>query len=153
MSRLSTSLYQGHDTMNVDPIEKESPKNGHPFSGEKDKEQASPASNGFLIKNSRFMYREIRDHRMIRSPRHDDFIVAKIHDDLIEKLSQEYICTEIHDPLLDESPKIQELVSHVTWKRDLLKGEAGELLKICVDSREDCARGCISLRSRSSGPL
>lgn len=120
--------------MNVDPIVKESPKNDHPFSGEKDKEQASPASNGFLIKNSRFMKREIRDHRMIRSPRYDDFVVAKIHDDLIEKLSQEYICSEIHDPLLDESPKIQELVSLVTWKRDVQKEKMRELLKICTNS-------------------
>lgn len=88
-------------------------------------------TNGFLIRNSRFLKKQDRDQRLIRSPCCEDFIVAKIHNDLIEKFQRNHVLVEVYDPLLEEDTQVQVLVSLATAKRESMHKTLNQLLDRC----------------------
>jgi putative DNA primase/helicase len=92
--------------------------------------KSSRLSNAFVVKNSRYMKRDDRDPRMLKSVLHDDYVVSKEHADLIEKLEKTYVLTETYDPIVDEAPEIQKLTSLLIWKKEQLAKATKELLKV-----------------------
>jgi Protein of unknown function (DUF3987) len=97
-------------------------------------EENSSPPNAILFEQSRYLKKSNRDQRLIRSPRFEDFIVAKSHTDLIEDLKKSYVFREVYDPLIDESPKVQELTSIKIWKESELAERVSEILNICAAS-------------------